>query len=268
MGANVSSQNVKSIYDQCTKVTNSVTTETTSAMSVGSTVTQSIRIETKNSNLKCANLIAKNTVRSNLTAFASMDATKRSTTANDMASKIMTQLSTSLTQENSGINLLQANLSIFDSSSNTNIKTDIANAISDTMQTITSTMENGVQTIVFNVTDSTLVAGGDGCTFTNEMAIQLFSQTVVDQVLNTSTNNTVQAFNSTKIQSDISQKDVGILSNPFALGGIGFGVVAVIVIIIIIVVMIKKKKSNSSSGSAGKSSGNGKVAFARKALKI
>ena len=33
------------------------------------------------------------------------------------------------------------------------------------------TMENGVQTIVFNLEDSTLVAGGDGCTFTNEMAI-------------------------------------------------------------------------------------------------
>ena len=35
MGANVSSQNVKTIYDQCTKVTNRVTTETTNAMSVG-----------------------------------------------------------------------------------------------------------------------------------------------------------------------------------------------------------------------------------------
>jgi hypothetical protein len=262
MGANVSTQNVKAIYDQCTSVTNSVTTETTNAMAVGANVTQTITIKTKNSNLKCQNLIAKNTVQSNLAAFASMDGTTRSKTANDMASKIMTQLSTSLSQGNSGINLLQGNLSIFDSSSNTNIKTDIVNAIEDTMKTITYTTVNGKQEVTFDLEDSTFEAGGDGCTFTNEMALQLFSHSVVDQVLNTSTNNTVQDLAKTKIDSEIKQKNVGILSNPFALGGIGFGVVVVVIIIIIVVMKMKKNNTSQSSGSSGK------VAVARKALKI
>jgi|CXWK01.1.fsa_nt_gi hypothetical protein len=236
MGANVSKSTQSVLMEQTTNIVNNVLTtfKTKNINKIDASQTINVIVS---GTVKCKgdlNLIQS----SNVTFSAVMNASNSDKT--EMSNQITQQLTAAVTnmiqQENSGINLGQANVNWSDSNVQQKVATGISTAFNTTIENTLKNDANNKQVINFYV--GNVDADGD-CTFSQEQQTKMLSQMIAQNISNNLISNITDTSMGVTSSNEVKQTNAG-LNWPWIGGGI-FGVVGFCIFAFIIFKVMKKK---------------------------
>lgn len=172
MGANVSTQNSKSITSTVNDVLNSFSTSVQNDTSLSSSIEQTMNIRLINSN--CGNINATQIASNKVSAMSKLSSQQQVDLSTQLENAVKTQLQQDVAQKNSGLNLGQANVSEQNTLIEQYLKNNVKNVVSATIKNSFSVNQSGVQVINFDMAGSTC----NNLNITQDMVMEQMSSNI------------------------------------------------------------------------------------------
>lgn len=228
MGSNISSQAVDSLTKTSNKIINEVINDANNQTAVNAYTQQRIFIDAPNINLSNCDLNVSQKTSSKVTALAKSNTKLVNDLESKLATEVSKQISQSLDQANTDLNLLQTNIAITNTKTKTfvdnEIKTFVKNAINNTVEA----KAGADQGIIFRSDNIKCVNGK--ISISQDAIIEAIAQNFAE----TAVQNIIKSDSTQKLREEIAQKTVQ--KNT----GLGLGLGVIIAIIIVAGVVLKK----------------------------
>lgn len=204
MGGNLSSQKITSISNTTNKVINNVVNKMITSASSNTYIGQKMFVDI--SHAKCGKVFIEQEADTKLSAISQMTDTNINDIANELKNSVSKDLSQSARQENTGLNLGQANAAIFDIVVKDYMDNQVVNDVTTEIRKVISNTSSNQQEMTiyarylncdeFHAKQSSAI----------EMIANNITQTMIDNIMkNIESNEDIQ-----KISQSVDQKNAGI----------------------------------------------------------
>lgn len=239
MGANVSKTSQQILTKNTTDIVNQVITQYGNTQSNTLNNLQVIQVHvSKNAVLNCGSLNATQGQNVVFSALMKINNEDTKELANTIVSKLAAQVASMTQQENSGINLGQANVNVNDSNIQQIMQTNVQSALKTTIDNTLKNNATNTSIIDFTI-DGRVYIKGD-CNFSQSSQVQYFSEMAALNIGKSLISNYNEADATAESKNTVTQTNAGI-NWPWLGGGI-FGFIGFILVGYIIFTVIKKKK--------------------------
>jgi sugar-specific transcriptional regulator TrmB len=208
MGTNISKQSIKSLTSVVNESLMKVTTEIKNENLTNQSSHQTMSIN-MNGIRGCAGINATQEaeVTANVMAANSNEiATKMKA---DLMSSIKKEITNTLKQTNKDLNLLQTNIAVLDTESNSYIKNHLEFDIRTGITNTVSASQDGSQIMRFNIRNFECLDGGT-LTFTQSMTMKVVAENISKNIVNNTIKAAVTNEIKEKLKQDVEQLNAGI----------------------------------------------------------
>lgn len=226
MGANVSSTLYDSVYRSTYQAFTSMTTSLVQKQINNVRIIQNVSINVYGNFTCTKNFTVTQDAKGTLTVVSQLNQQAMADITNSIINEINRNVTTTLEQRNTGLNLGQANVAVSVNRAVTDIASQISTTVTQSVQQLVTNTGTIEQALTLNVFPGANFAVGGNCEVSQSATMDVLAQSVADQVAKLTANNAQFNKLAEDFKTSLSQSNTGL-----TLMGMWIGVIILLLIV-------------------------------------